>query len=275
MLQQFAYLTPASEKELTEILARHKDKARILAGGTNLLVDIRSKLIKPEYVVDVKKIPGVKDINFSEEKGLFIGASVTCNELLENKVVQEKYPLLVRGAEELASYQLRNRATVVGNICYASPAGDMAPVLLLLDAQVLIVSQRGEKTVPLKEFFKGVKKSVLGPEDFVKGITVPSKSAYMKGGFEKSKRVKGHDLSIVSVAMSKEKDTFRVAVGSCAPVPVLVEGLSSQDNLKTITDKTINSVCPIDDLRGSAEYRFHMVKVYIKRLYAQLQGGEN
>jgi carbon-monoxide dehydrogenase medium subunit len=267
MLKEFKYLSPSSEEELLNLLATHKGKARLLAGGTNVLVDIRGEWDKPDYVIDIKKIPGLKDINFSEEKGLFIGAAVTCNEVLENKVIREKYPMVIRGGEELASYQIRNRATVVGNLCYGSPAADMAPPLLVLDTKVIIVSSKGEKHIALKEFFKGVKKTVLSDEEFVKGIIIPAENSYMKGDYKKSKRVKGHDLSIVSVAMGRIKNKLRVAIGSCAPVPVLLEEFHEDTPLTEIIEKANKSVCPIDDLRGSKDYRLNMMEVYIKRLY--------
>ena len=275
MLRQFHYLAPGSEKELLEILCKYKEKARILAGGTNLLVDIRSDLVKPDYVVDIKNLEGLKDLRYSEEEGLYIGACVTCNEVIENKEVEEKFPLIAMAAKELASYQIRNRATVVGNICYASPAADMAPPLLVLEAEVLVLSSDGkEKRIPLKDFFTGVKKSLLGTDEFVKAIIVPAKNAAMEGGFEKSKRVKGHDLSIASVAMGKVNNILRFAIGSCAPTPVVLEDFSLETDVSEIINKAFEKISPIDDLRGGADYRKHMVSVYIRRLYKKFLGGE-
>jgi len=267
MLKEFKYLSPFTEQELLNLLAEHKEKACLLAGGTNVLVDIRGEWNKPDYVIDIKNIPGLKDISFSEEKGLFIGAAVTCNEVLENKLIREKYPMVIRGAEELASFQIRNRATVAGNLCYGSPAADMAPPLLVLGTNVIIVGPEGEKQIELKDFFKGVKKTALSKEEFVMGIIVPAEYANIKGGYNKAKRVKGHDLSIVSVAMGRIKNKLRVAIGSCAPVPVLLEDFSEDATLSEILEKANKSVCPIDDLRGSKDYRLHMMEVYIKRLY--------
>jgi len=272
MLRQFQYLAPETEEELLKILSLHKEKAKILAGGTNLLVDIRSDLLRPEYVVDVKNIPGVKNIGYSHPDGIYIGACVTCNALIESETGQEN-PLLMAAAKELASYQIRNRATVVGNICYASPAADMAPALLVLEAEVLVLTSGGEKKIAIKDFFKGVKKAALAPHEFVKAIIIPSKNVFMKGGYEKSKRVKGHDLSIVSVAMGKKNGTMRVAIGSCSPTPVLLGDFSSESPVSEIITKAMASVFPIDDLRGSADYRKHMLEVYIKKLYEKL-GGE-
>jgi len=208
MLRKFNYLSPTTEEELLKFLAKHMGKAKLLAGGTNLFVDMRSDLLKPEYVIDIKKVPGVKEIKFLSRVGLSIGPGVTCNELIECKAVEEKYPLLIAAAKELASYQIRNRATVAGNICYASPAADMAPALLILGAKVKIASIAGEDIIPLKDFFKGVKKTLLQPEEFVKALIIPEDYSFMKALYKKSKRVKGHDLSIVSVAMGRIKGFY-------------------------------------------------------------------
>ncbi|HPZ10045.1 MAG TPA: xanthine dehydrogenase family protein subunit M, partial [Candidatus Eremiobacteraeota bacterium] len=253
---------------------KHMGKAKLLAGGTNLFVDMRSDLLKPEYVIDIKKVPGVKEIKFLSRVGLSIGPGVTCNELIECKAVEEKYPLLIAAAKELASYQIRNRATVAGNICYASPAADMAPALLILGAKVKIASIAGEDIIPLKDFFKGVKKTLLQPEEFVKALIIPEDYSFMKALYKKSKRVKGHDLSIVSVAMGRIKGFYRIAIGSCGPTPVLLEEIPVTVELKEIISKALKAISPIDDLRGSADYRRNMVEVYIKRIHQEL-GGKN
>jgi carbon-monoxide dehydrogenase medium subunit len=273
MLRQFKYLAPTSEEELLKLLAIYGEKAKLLAGGTNVFVDIRSDLQRPEYVVDVKKIPGVKDISFIPGTGLTIGAAVTCNEIIENNLVKEKYPLLLSAARELASYQIRNRATVTGNICYGSPAADMAPALLILDARLTVLSIAGEELISLKNFFKGVKKTALEPGDFVKSIIVPEEYIHMKALYKKSKRVKGHDLSIAGVAMGKIRGVFRIAIGSCGPTPILLDEIPVSTPLSEITAKVIEAISPIDDLRGSAEYRKHMVEVYIKSIYDELGGN--
>ena len=273
MLRQFKYLAPTSEEELLRLLATYGEKAKLLAGGTNVFVDIRSDLQRPEYLLDVKKIPSLKEINFIPGTGLSIGAAVTCNELIENKTVEEKYPLLILAAKELASYQIRNRATVTGNICYGSPAADMAPALLILDARLMVLSIAGEEVLSLKNFFKGVRKTALHPGDFVKSIIVPEEYISMKALYKKSKRVKGHDLSIVGVAMGKIRDVFRIAIGSCGPIPVLLDEISVSTPISEIIEHVFKAISPIDDLRGSTEYRKHMVEVYIKRIYDELGGN--
>ncbi len=272
MLRQFKYLAPTSEEELLKLLAAYGEKAKLLAGGTNVFVDIRSDLQRPEYVVDVKKMPGVKEITFIPGTGLVIGAAVTCNEIIESNVIKEKYPLLSDAAKELASYQIRNRATVTGNICYGSPAADMAPALLILDGRLKVVSIAGEDLIPLKNFYKGVRKTALNTGDFVKSIIVPEEYISMKGLYKKSKRVKGHDLTIAGVAMGKIGDVFRIAIGSCAPTPVLLDEIPVSTPLSEIIDHVIKAIKPIDDLRGSGEYRKHMVEVYVKRIYEELGG---
>ncbi|HPP88561.1 MAG TPA: FAD binding domain-containing protein, partial [bacterium] len=168
-------------------------------------------------------------------------------------------------------YPLRNRATIVGNIVNASPCADTAPGLLCLDAQVLIKSSSGEKTIALKDFFEGVKKVKLAPNEFVSKIIVPPASAEAKGAYMKLKRIKGHDLSLVSVAMAViKKNIIRVAIASAAPTPVILPDFSKNTKVDEIINVALKTVKPIDDIRSSKDYRLHMIGVYIKRLYEQL-----
>jgi len=163
----FRYRAPTSRAELFGLLASHGEGARILAGGTDLLVDIRNGLVHPELVINLKRVEDLADLTWSQSEGLIIGPVTTVNELLHDARVRESYPLLAECALTIASHQLRNRATVVGNIVHASPGADMAPGLLCLGARVRIASQRGEREVPLKDFFTGVKRTVLGHDEIV------------------------------------------------------------------------------------------------------------
>lgn len=156
-MKEFEYFKPDSIKETISILSRYGGKAQILNGGTDLIVGIRDKIIQPEYVVDIKAIPQLNKITYSEQDGLHIGATVTLNEISDSKVVQRNYPILAEVCKTVGSYQVRNRATLVGNICNASPAADTAPPLLVLEAKVNIIGPTGEKIVPINEFFTRVK----------------------------------------------------------------------------------------------------------------------
>jgi len=269
MSVKFEYYAPKTVKELCCILDEFGDKIKILAGGTDLIVEMRAGIKKPAGVVDIKKINELGGIKYDVKKGLIIGASVTCNELAHNSVVKKKYPLLVECAESIASYALRNRATVAGNICNASPCADMAPGLLCLDACVIIGSSAGERVLKPQDFFTGVKKVALQKNEFVKSIIVPCSMANAKSRYMKQKRIKGHDLSLVSVAMAvKEKIT--VAIGSSYITPLVLPKFAKKIKVEKIIESAMSLVKPISDIRSSKEYRLHIIKVYIKRLYEQL-----
>jgi carbon-monoxide dehydrogenase medium subunit len=264
----FSYVRPRTHEELLELLTT-RDGAQLLAGGTDLLVDLRNGTKRPQTLIDVKGVDGYRDITWDEETGLSIGPSARINDLLDHPDVLERYPLLVACAADLASHQIRNRATVTGNIVNASPCADMAPGLLCSRAEAVVASAEGERTVPLSEFFTGVKRTVLGAKEVLLRIQVPAEAANARGGYRKLKRIRGHDLGIVGVALWKKGDEVRIGVSSSAPTPLVIEGLGagSLDEMLAEVDRAIS---PISDVRCSAEYRAHMVHVYAHRLLQEV-----
>ncbi|RMH59988.1 MAG: xanthine dehydrogenase family protein subunit M [Candidatus Hydrogenedentota bacterium] len=271
MIREFSYQAPRKQKELLDILASERENARVLAGGTDLLVNIRLGLQHPRIVVDIKKIREHTAIRFDEKEGLSIGAAVTINEVMENRDVQKHFPALVEAAKVLASHQLRNRATVIGNLCNASPCADMAPPLLCLDARVEIVSDSGRRNLPLEAFFAGVKKTRLTPGEYVERIVVPPRWADAGGGFRKMKRVRGHDIGVLSVCLTKKGPLRRVAVGSAAPTPVLVGEFRGRVSTEEVIRKAMRRINPIDDVRGSAEFRRFLTRRYVAELMKEVR----
>ncbi len=270
MRTTFEYLAPEDSKELHKVLDEYGEKAELLAGGTDLLVDIRNDVKAPEAVVDFKKIEKFNGINYDSVEGLSIGATVTCSELINNKKVQEDFSFLIEAAEELASPQIRNRATIVGNLCNASPCADMARALLCLDTTVEISSADGTRSVPLTDFFSGVKETVLEANEIVERLVIPAEMEDAIGGNRKLKRIKGHDLSLASVTMVKIDDRIKVAIGSCGTTPVLLPELPADNAAEKICEEADSLISPIDDVRASAEYREFIVKKYIKELTEEL-----
>ncbi|HOW27383.1 MAG TPA: xanthine dehydrogenase family protein subunit M [Elusimicrobiota bacterium] len=266
MLYEFQYVAPKTKSELLALLDRHGDSCKIMAGGTDLLVDIRAGLRKPQVLIDIKKVSDFKPLSFSEKEGLLIGPATTCADVIRDKTVSREFPILIQAAKQLASTQVRNRATIVGNICNASPCADTALPLLCLDASVHIVSKSGSRIVKLKDFFTGVKKTALRKDEVVEKITVPSSMAGGRGGFMKLKRIKGHDLSLVSVCLVKKGSLLRVAIGSASPTPVVLKDFPAQVTADNVADEALRSVKPIDDIRCSKDYRLFMIKTYIERL---------
>ena len=194
----YQFLQPSTLSEATEILNSYED-VRILAGGTDLLIQLKERILSCRYVMDIKKIPELNVFGKSE-KGLEIGGALNLNRMISRMLsrVNGNYSVLQDGALTLANSLLRNRATLVGNICNASPGGDMLPPALVLDAVLEAVCITGNRQIPLRDFFTGVKKHVLQKNEIVTKVTFPEKQG--KGLYLKKKRIKGHDLAQVGVA---------------------------------------------------------------------------
>ena len=270
MTAVFAYRSPVQRPELLSLLADHGESARVLAGGTDLLIDVRSGFAHPELVVNLKNVEGFSEISWSDAEGLIIRPGVTINDVVEDARVRDSYPLLVACGQDLASHQIRNRATVIGNVVNASPCSDMAPALLCLGARAVISSKGGQRVVPFKEFFTGVKRTVLRADEILEEIIVPPGSATARGSYCKLKRIKGHDLGIVGVAAMKQDGVLSLAISSCAPTPLLVEGFSAADPADVVVAAARDAIHPISDLRCSREYREHMVEVFVRRVLQEV-----
>ncbi|HEY5249755.1 MAG TPA: FAD binding domain-containing protein [Dermatophilaceae bacterium] len=265
MTTKFNYRAPVLRAELLSLLADHGPDARVLAGGTDLLGDLRNGFAQPSLVVNLKNVEGYSNISWSRDDGLVIRAAVTINDVLQDAKVRDAYPLLVACAQDLASHQIRNRATVIGNVVNASPCADMAPALLCLQASAVLSSQAGERMVPFSEFFTGVKRTVMRADEILEEIIVPAETAGARGCYHKLKRIKGHDLGIVGVAAMNKEGTLRLGISSCAPTPLLVEGLTARDPVDAVVAAVHEAISPISDVRCSREYREHMVAVFVRR----------
>ena len=274
-LPELQYVKPTSLAEASKFLAEHEGVARPFAGGTDNFVRLRDGVLKLDYLVDVKGLEGVHEISFDAKKGLTIGAAVNMNKVASNPDVLKHYPNLAEAAQSVASYQLRNRATVIGNICNASPAGDTIGTCMVLGGVLKVHGIQGFRDVPLSSFFLAPGRTVLKPGDVVVSITLPIPPKGFVGTYKKLGRNIIGDLSIVGVTVmgfpSKDAPSgyqFRIALASVAPVPfeaLKAEAILSQ---KKISDEVITkaaetameSVTPIDDVRGSARYRKFMVR---------------
>lgn len=272
MLHEFKYEAPNSRSELFDLLTRHQGNAKMLAGGTDLLVNIRNGVMKPSFLIDIKKVASFKGVEYQSDGSLHIGPTVTINELIRHSAVRDHYPLLQECGHDLASYQVRNRATVVGNVVNASPCSDMAPALLCLGASAHIASGRGERTVPFTEFFIGVKKTVLAPDEVLERISIPSASADSRGKYRKLKRINGHDLGIIGVAVVMVGGKLNIAVSSSAPTPVMVSRLPTDISAEDAQKAVSGIISPISDVRCTREYREFMVGVFVRRLLLEVRG---
>ncbi len=277
MIRQFSYLKPRTLAEALQALA--PDGARPLAGGTDLLVEMRNGQRKPQVLVDIKGLEELQVLDVDPAKGASIGAGVPLNALVDSARVRKHLPLLSEAAFSIATYQLRNRATLVGNICNASPAADMAPPLYVLGAQVVIASPDGERRLPVDEFITGVKSTALKQGELVVRVEIP-RPLPARTAFLKKQRIRGHDLALINAAglAAGQGEVLRICIGACAVTPVLVAETDSlfkkikdvEELAEQAADLAIRAISPIDDLRASQEYRRDMVRVFVKRLVRRI-----
>jgi carbon-monoxide dehydrogenase medium subunit len=277
MIMPFAYVKPGTLDEALEAL--QTDNSKPLAGGTALLVDMRDGMERPDLVVDVKGLEELNAFSVVPGAGVTIGARTTLNVLADNRELKASCPVISEAAVKTATYQLRNKATLVGNICKASPAADMAPPLYILGAQVVITGPQGERKVPMTDFMIGVNRNALKKGEVVLRVEIPP-IPKAKMAFLKKQRIKGHDLSVVNVAglAEAQSGTLRLCVGACAETPVLLEGTDqlyreAKDMEKLgdrVADHAVSSISPIDDVRASAAYRRDIVRVFVKRIVKQI-----
>jgi carbon-monoxide dehydrogenase medium subunit len=266
----FSYVAPSTKDELLDLLAEKGERAEVFSGGTDSFVNLRSGFVQPEYVVDLKGVEQLHQLSYDPTEGLYIGACVTVNKLLDSEAVREHYQVLHIAAGELATHQLRNRATIVGNLVTASPCGDMSSPLLCVNASVVLSSKRGTRELALKEFITGVKQTAIASDEIVEAVKVPAATADMTGGYEKLKRIKGHDLGLVAVAMTRKNGSMRFAISSAAPTPVLLPDFPSDTHYEEVKSAAMEAIKPIDDVRCTADYRRFMVGQYIKRLMEEV-----
>jgi len=279
-LPEFDYIKPASLVEASQFLAQHAGEARPLLGGTDTFVRMRDGFWKDKYLVDVKSLPGMNDLVYDPVNGLRIGAAVPMNRVIRQPEIARLYPLLVEAAQTVASYQLRSRATIIGNICNASPAGDTSGACMLYEGVLEVHGVDGLRDEPLAAFFKGPGRTALKAGDVVTALKLPVPPVGNVGHYVKLGRNKLSDLSIVGVSVLAYPDAalasgfhFRVALASVAPVPLEVgavtEVLGSQmvtaDTLDAAAVAAMDACNPIDDVRGSARYRKYMVRNLVRR----------
>jgi carbon-monoxide dehydrogenase medium subunit len=279
---KFEYFEPKSLGAATALLAKWAGKSRFLAGGTDLLVRMHDGAWRPEAVINLKRIRGLDAIK-NKEGRLWIGARVTLTQVGESPEVAKVLPMLTDTVYDMASCQIRNLATVVGNLCNASPAADLAPPLLCADAWIHAVGEKGARVIPLATFFKGPGQTALEHGELAAWVSIPHSVRDYKGGFTKFTTREGMDLAIVNAAVLARiagdyLEDVRISLGAVAPVPMRAPGAEaaakrSPQDFNAVGEEAMNECSPIDDVRGSAWYRKHLVKVLTRRLLEGLKGG--
>lgn len=274
-LPEFDYIRAESSQEVFDLLKEKGEDLKFLLGGTDLFIQMRDCDQAPGTILDLKGLPGMGEINYHKKNGLEVGAAVTFNQLSSHKDLQKAYPILCQAADTIGNYQLRNRATLGGNICNASPSADLAPALLVYQAEVVLESPRGERMLAVEEFWTGPGKTVLEPDEFLSAVRFPRPPAGARGVYLKLGRNKMGDLAIVGVAVLGYPDKeipagirFRISLNSTAPVPYRVPAVEEYLTQAPITEEILSEAAqgardisaPIEDVRATALYQKKMVR---------------
>jgi carbon-monoxide dehydrogenase medium subunit len=279
-LPKFNYHTPSSIPEALELLSVHGGNAKLLAGGTDLLVAMKKRANVPSHLINLKTIPGLSGIT-ADAKGMTLGALTPIAEIGRSALVRETYSPLWDAARVMASPQIRTLATVGGNLVSAVPSADMAPPLMVLSAQVHITGLSGERACPVESFFAGPSTCSLGATEIVTRITIPVPRG--KGAYVKLMRRGALDLALVGVAAyvslgaKQVCNDVRIALGAVAPTPIravaaesVLKGKSLTESLALEAGKAAGDECrPITDIRATQDYRRSMVEVLTKRALLQ------
>jgi carbon-monoxide dehydrogenase medium subunit len=274
-MRRFEYFEPKSLNEAVALLGRYQGRAQALAGGTDLLVEIKEQLRRADCVVNIKRIPGIDGLTYDPRAGLRIGALVTAREVEVSAIVLEKYASLAQAARELGSIQVRNRATIVGNVCRASPSADTLPPLIADGAVIKLHGPSGARELKLEDFFTGPGKTVLRPDELVTELVVPAPPARTGKVYIKHGRRKAMELATVGVAVSLSLNSeTRIVLGAVAPTPIRARRAeeilkSDQKLIERAAQAAADESRPISNVRASAEYRREMVRVLTRRALEQ------
>jgi CO/xanthine dehydrogenase FAD-binding subunit len=268
-MASFAYRKCTNLAEVFKLL-REDDRAVPLAGGTDLMVGIRGGKFNVRTLLDIKDIPELKSLQ-EDRNGIMIGAAVSLNRVTAFSPIRENVPILAEACHCIGTYSIRNRGTLAGNICNASPAADTAAALYCLGATVNIAGLRTKKTVPIEEFFSGPGQTVLKQGELVTSVFIPRPYPAGKGVYLKGSRTGSVDLATVSVAVQSWGQEVRIALGAVAPTPVRARAVEKAINRDGETDWAAaarlvrEDISPITDLRGSRDYRYHLAEVLVRR----------
>ncbi len=278
-MSKFTFSSPVSLAQANDLLSRHGAEAKVVAGGTDLVVQIKNRLIAPEQVISLLKVQELAGMEI-RGKQLRIGALVKHATLESSPLLKNGWEILSEAAKKVGSPQIRNLGTVGGNLCNASPAADTAPSLLVLESEIVLVSQRGERRIPLDSFFTGPGSTILAPDELLKEILVPECPAGTVWACLKLGRRKCMDLALVSMAVLLNVDSekkvcrrARIALGAVAPTPLRAKETEKFLEGKTLKEEVIREASqraqeecrPISDIWASADYRKEMVKILLER----------
>ena len=277
-MRRFDMVLPTSVEECLRTLAERGPDARVVAGGTDLLVQLKNGMLRTGCVVDLSGVSQLRQLARANGSGLRIGAAVTARTLERDPGVKAAYPAICESGALVGSVQVRNLATLGGNLCNAAPSADMAPPLLALDAEAVIAGPKGTRRVPFASFFLGVRRTVLQPGELLVEIAVPDPGPHSGGNYRRHTPRRELDIAVVGVAsqLTLSKGVCakaRIALAAVAPTPVraaaaerLLEGHPvTPELIERAAGAAVEAARPISDQRGSADFRRHLVQVLTRR----------
>lgn len=277
-MRRFDMVLPTSVEECLRTLAERGPDARVVAGGTDLLVQLKNGMLRTGCVVDLSGVSQLRQLARANGSGLRIGAAVTARTLERDPGVKAAYPAIAESGALVGSVQVRNLATLGGNLCNAAPSADMAPPLLALDAEAVIAGPKGTRRVPFASFFLGVRRTVLQPGELLVEIAVPDPGPHSGGNYRRHTPRRELDIAVVGVAsqLTLSKGVCakaRIALAAVAPTPVrataaerLLEGHPvTPELIERAAGAAVEAAHPISDQRGSADFRRHLVQVLTRR----------
>jgi carbon-monoxide dehydrogenase medium subunit len=290
-LPDFEYYNPESIQEACEMLARFGSKAKVIAGGTDVLTKMKNELLTPQALVSIKNLRKIGAIEYVHGKGVVIGAKATHNDIVNSPVLQRRYPSVSEAAHSMANNQVRNRGTIGGNIVNAVPSADLPPILIALSSTVTLVGAGGGRTFLLEDFFIGPQRTIIANDEILTEIIIPDQtttgSSYLKFGLRHSGA-----LAVVGVAAAVTTQEglikhARIVLGAVAPIPlrakkaevVLIDRMITEELIEEAGQAAARECRPISDIRGSEDYRRDMVRVFTKRalrkaIYGDISGKE-
>lgn len=274
MMHAFRYERPARIRDIVELYSEFGDAARLLSGGTDLTVGLRDGKITPDAVIDVKQAEDFPPAIVESNGTISISATAVMTDIIEHDLVRSQFPALIEAASVVGSIQIRNRATLAGNICNASPAADTVPVLVVLGASVSILGLDGERSLPVVDFIRGNRDIALTNGELVISIEIPIPKQPVGAAFARMTRRRGVDLATINLCCSVDQNAVTTyAFGAVGPRPLLLQDTTGvlADTTATTEEKAdvlnslVSQATPISDIRATAEYRMAMLKVLARR----------
>ena len=277
-MRRFDLATPRDVDDCLKLLAERGPETRLVAGGTDQLPQMKNGLVRPARVIDLSAVPEVRVLAADDGHGFRVGAAVTARQLERDARVRSTYAALSESGELVGSVQIRNLATIGGNICNAAPSADMAPPLVALDAEAVIAGPKGRRRVPMAAFFTGVRRTVLAPDELLLEFVLPAPALHSGGSYLRHTPRRELDIAVVGVASQVTLANgvcakARIALAAVAPTPVRATAAEQALEGQTLTASLIERAAalaveaakPISDQRGSADFRRHLVRVLTRR----------